>query len=279
VAGGETIEDVVIRLDGGARLTGRVLDSQGNGVSAAKLFIGEVPNGDWMMDREKRAVSGPDGTYEMVSLPAGSVRVSVFHSRFAPRSVDLNVTPAITNRADIVMSNGGMVTGVLTLDGSPMPQQSVHVSAPNGTPQSANTDESGRYEIGGLPDGRIHINPTLQAPGVPFRGKTAYAEVTDGVVIEMDFDFVTGTSSVEGIVYDASDRPVGPLMRVSLHVETGDGVTDYMYSQTDPSGYYQFESVPAGQARLRAWRDSGAQTEAIVAIGERDRIRQDLRLE
>jgi hypothetical protein len=278
VSGGETLDNVVIRVDNGGTLTGRVVDGQGHGVSSAMLFVGAAPDDQWNQDREKRTVSGPDGAYEITSLPAGAVTVIATHAQFARTSVDVHVTPSVINRRDIVLSSGGTVTGVITLDGKPMPDQEVHVSFESNGHKSAPTDSDGRYEIGGLPDGGVRLNPTIQGDDIPFQGKLAHVEVSSQAVVEMDFDFRSGTSTIEGVVYEGERDPIGANTHVQLNVDNADGTSDYKGAMTDPAGRYFFEAVPSGVARLTVHAQNLPSRTVTIEIGERERIERDIHL-
>ena len=277
VDGGETLKDVVIRVDTGATLTGRVLDATGGGVSGAQLFVGDMPQDEWERDREKRTMTSADGSYELGALPAGTVTVQVFHPSYVPASRQTFVSPGAVNREDIVMSNGGTITGRVTVSGKPASGQNFSYSFGQ-QHERVQTTAGGEYRIGGLPDGMVNLNPYVLTPDGAFRGKTAQVTVTDGTITEMDFDFVDGTSTAEGTAYSALGTPVGANVRIRIEILDPSGATDYFHTQTDASGRYMIGFVPAGQASLTASIPGDTEKNLTLSVGEGQRIQQDVHL-
>ncbi len=277
VKGGETISDVIIRVENGATLTGRVLDGGGQAVSAAQLFVATMPQDEWSREREKRATSGADGSYELASLAPGTVTVHVHHARFAPTSRDIRVSAGAVNRADIVLDSGATVTGIVTLNGRPISAQTVHYSTGR-QHERVQTDAQGRYTIGGLPDGNVHLNPFVQTPEGVSRGKSVNVTVANGTITEMDFNFVTGTSTIEGTVFTAPGEPARGGVYVRANIANADGSSDYFNSQVDNSGRYTMEFVPAGTVSLTASTQNGKQQAVSLTVGDRQRIQQDFHL-
>jgi hypothetical protein len=278
IVGGETRRDVLVRMETGVELAGRVVDTSGKGVGGAHIFLGAVPH-ESQRDRQQRATSSGDGSFRLTSLPAGQVQISASHPKYAPKTVTANLTPRVENRVEIALSTGGTVEGLVTLDGKPFAGASINAMTRNGTgQQGAQTDAQGRYRIAGLPDGPFHLNPTLNAPGVPFRSKTVQIEITEGYVTEMNFNFVSGSSTIEGTIYEAPNQPLRGQANINVTVQIADGSSEYSGAQTDGSGGFLIEGVPAGQAKLQLYLQGRSPKSVNVAIGERQRVRQDILL-
>ncbi|MBF4581514.1 carboxypeptidase regulatory-like domain-containing protein [Curtobacterium sp. VKM Ac-2865] len=138
------------------------------------------------------------------------------------------------------------LSGVATIDGTPLPDTVVTVTAPNGTEYTTTTDDSGAYTFDALTqaDGyRVAIatpdNATEQtAPGTV----SLRADVTNA-----DFAFVTppGTVAVTGTVVDTTGAPVADAAVTITDQATGATLAETV---TDADGAYAAPGLPAATA-------------------------------
>ncbi len=194
----EAREGLVIRLDTGAVLQGRVVDAQGRSVKFARVS-GGIPR--------RGAVSETDGSFSLDSLPAGPIELTVKHENYAPKVVQVGLARGIINRTTIVLDEGAVLEGEITFGGKGAPGV-VSVHHESGTTQNAQAAEDGHYRIEGVPDGRLRVECTVE----PFdcagtRSKSKEIAVADGVASRVDFDFPSGTAEVQGTVFTAPGTP------------------------------------------------------------------------
>jgi hypothetical protein len=276
VMAGETRRDVLVRMEEGNAIAGRVVDASGTGIRGVELFLGEVVLSPLL--GKGQTTSAVDGRFLFTSVPAGAVTISAVHPDFLPKTISLNVVPGADNRVDIVLSAGGAIEGMVSLNGKPMALQSVAVISRDAKAKHAKSDAAGRYKFSGLADGTVHVNTTLQTAGSPGRSESREVTVTSGFVTEANINFVSGNSSIEGTVYEGPNQPVRGGVWLSALVDTGDGVRNHFGAQTDDAGRYTFDALPAGLVMISVAVDRRPRLQVEVRVGERERVHRDVEL-
>lgn len=270
---GQSIKDVLVRLDDAVVLHGRVIDSSGTAVNGAKIVIGEPPRRiEYINDEQLRATSAADGRFTLASLAAGAAQISVVHPGYAAKTVDINLVAGIDNRVDVVLTAGGVIEGFVTSDGKPLANMTVqmHMQTRNEF-RRVETDRQGHYRIAGLPDGQANLLVLNDN-----RTQRLEVDVADGYVTEANFEFRSGTATIEGSIYTGPNQPLDEPARLHLSVTTPSGGRESFGEESNASGRYRFMYIPAGEISLTATlpSDAGQQTVSLTA-GENQRIQQD----
>lgn len=275
VAEGETKEGVVISLRRGGSLSGRVLNTQGatvpnasvswqtagsGGGGAAAGALGRLGGG---VASNTATTTDADGLFHFDGLAEGKITVVVDHPDYLEASRD--VDPEKESSVDISLGAGATITGsVVAADGrTPIPGAQVSLNPEGDTSaiggsQSTRSDGNGGFLFDHLKGGRFKI--TAQAP----TGTAAAKEVIltdnqrqDGVIVAM-----AAGATLRGTV---TGLPPGSLggVRVSAN---GSNFGDS--TQTDDSGAFTFNNVPAGVVRLQARTNvlSGRSASANVEV-------------
>lgn len=274
VVAGETRRDVIVRLESGNTLAGRVVDSSRVGIDGVEIFRGEVPSP--MMHQQSPLTTRADGSFSLDGVPAGPNRISARHPRFVASTVNVNVIPGATNRVEIVLSSGGGVEGRITLDREPVAGLQVFVTY-GVEHKSTETDADGRYVLSGLVDGPAQVNASLQN-GADYRRKSSQFIVTSGFTTEINFDFVSSTSVIEGIVYESPNTPIRQSAQLSAQVDTGGNVWESVSTETDAVGRFLLEGVPAGEVMLQMHSNGFPPKIERFTIGNGQRLRHDVLL-
>jgi len=258
VGEGETKEGLVISLRKGGSLSGRVLDpargtgipnasvswrSAGDGGGAAMAFLGRMGGGG-----NSSTTTDADGKFRFDGLPTGHVTVTADHTDYLEASRDAD--PDKDASVDITLGTGGAISGsVVGRDGrSPVAGALVSLDAEGdanmfGGGDTTRTDGSGTFSFDHLQAGRFKLTAQSAA------GKSAPKEVVladnqrqDGVLIGMN-------AAGARIVGTVSGLPSGKLGGVRV----GANSTDFNDAvQTDDSGNFTFQDVPAGVVRFNA---------------------------
>jgi len=272
----ESREDIVVRMEDGVVVAGRVIDSSGKGVSGAQIFIGGVPQ-QWQMERQRRGLSGGDGSFRLTSLSAGQAEISAAHSSFSSKSISVNLVPHIENKVDIVLSAGGTIEGRITENGkTPLAGQYVYANV-NNDHRQAQTDADGRYSLAGLPDGKVNVGASLQMGGSN-RSQNATVDVKDGFVNEVNFDFRPGNATIEGVVYAEPGVPVGGETWVNGTITTPTGTTESYGTQTGSDGTYRLDGMVAGALSLRVFSQQGGNKRISLTIADGTHTQKDILL-
>ncbi len=276
IVGGETRKDVLVRMEIGVVVAGRVVDSSGKGIGGARIFLGNPPD-EYAQDRMQRASSGSDGGFRLTSMPAGQVQISAAHPEYASRTVTASLVARVENTVEIVLSAGASVEGRVTVNGKTA-ASNAHVYASFGNSnRQTQADADGRYRLAGLPDGTVHVQASLRDGGSN-RSQSRSVEIADGYVAELNFDFTQGTATIEGTVYKAEGVPLGGQGHLSATSQTATGATENYNTQLGADGSYLLEGVAAGIVELRVFGQEGGAKISRVNVAAGARVHKDILL-
>lgn len=141
------------------------------------------------------------------------------------------------------------ISGVATLDGTPIPGATVTVTAPRGVQYTTTTDADGRYTFPALPRINDYV-ATISAPdgasGSPrLTGLSLNTTTTGNDRADADFTFTSppGATSVIGVVEDAAGNPIA---NVPVRITDPDSGTPLVDTTTNSDGVYTGSGLPAG---------------------------------
>jgi hypothetical protein len=210
----------------------------------------------------------------------GTVTVGAYHPRYAPKTIQASVNSRLGARQDIELSSGGRIMGIVSVNGEPEPGANLWINADGRNfHESTRTDDEGHYEFDALQDGNYRLGASVQVNGAS-RNKNVQAEALEGMVTEANIDFLAGTSTLEGIVYESEGRPFpgSENTRLTLQFNGAAGETEHFWTQLASDGSYLFEGLPAGQATLSLYVPGRNQKTIRLTIGDRQSHRQDINL-
>ena len=183
----ERVEGVVIRLNRGASIKGRVVDTGGAPVAGARITAtpGKKSDGASVMFIDfitsqlrvptKPAVTDDNGQFVVSNLRAGRYVLKAEHAKFAEgQSTDVECA----NRGevevpDIVLPEGATIRATVTTEGVPDPSASVMISSADMQRNFFNrrfpTDAKGRIEASGIPAGTYRVTVAVRAGQPSFK--------------------------------------------------------------------------------------------------------------
>src|SRR5688572_18391155 len=164
IAAGKTTREVIMPLQRGHTLEGRVFDQvSGAGIGDAWVRFRDAgaPVVDWDPLRERYEKSKADGTFVLDGVPSGDMIVTAGANNHASREIAVNVnddTPPIA----IGLATGGKVAGmVLSTEGTPA-KGGVFLGGP-GIPFHKKLDESGSFSFEHRPAGHYRLTAHTDA--------------------------------------------------------------------------------------------------------------------
>jgi uncharacterized GH25 family protein len=260
---GEEPRPVVLYMDAGYPLDGRVLASDGKGVAGALVMAGAVDSA-WDMGSapmRARATTDADGRYAFAALPSGEAQLWVGRPNGTP-SPAATVRVPLVPHYDIVLKDGGRLTGTVTSkdDGKPVEGATVRATSwESGTARSgeAVTDAQGKYSLE-MAEGAIN-QLTAEKEGLvqvkdetPAVGMQRQAFVRDGATVVRDLKMRRG-ARLSGVV----KGPDGPV--AGARVQAAFGTANEGFNQksatTGADGRYEFAALDKGVTLVLAEKE------------------------
>jgi len=241
--------EVDLRLERGADVEGKVVNSQGTPIAGASVFWGEVVTfGDFAS-----AQSANDGTFHLASAPHQPQLVSAWHPEYAPGSI--RIDGVSTRPVEIVLTEGGIVEGVVSFaDGTTPKPGNIRVVYPEGheVPQEGQADvaEDGTFQIVRVQPGDVEVTLYVK-DGANLEKQTIlsqWATVQAGATTTVDFHVQAWHAALQGVI----DFPRGALptrVLLTLKLQTSEGTV----SQTIFAGFdggFRFEGLPPGEGEV-----------------------------
>jgi large repetitive protein len=263
-------------------LSGRVTDlTTGNPIQGAKVYVlpsidhgsGQIKIIDDTLGKIKQFFDETDGNgeYLIENIPAGFVTVIAKVQGYIPVIVDAQILSGQTIILNFELNpceNGatGNLSGIVVDAATGLPIQGAKVSvrlslsiycltAPGfGDKYSAETNESGAYEITDIPVGSYVIAATAKG----YQTGTQEVTIENGITTQLNFLLkpceLMGYGSVSGRVINANTNEPIAGAKIFLKASSNSAGCDLLMSKamSDASGYYKFERIPEGIYQIGA---------------------------
>ena len=267
---------IEVQLGEGARLVGRLLDADGEGVANAYIWLRlernpSISRTAWSTDpRRHEARTDGDGRFHFDAIGAGPWSVEVGGEQLTEDVGAIRLRPGEEREIELRLRAQGRLAGVVTdTYGAPVAGAEVLVQTLDPTGQLTGTHHGARADAGGAYEAH-------RVPSGPARVVARHPDYRDGVrevVIkpgtnEVDLELRPGWE-ISGSVTSADGLPVA-LARVEAHpVEQGslDELADArrqftprvpLEAVTDQEGSYRIGGLDDGRYSLRAHADGYA---------------------
>jgi hypothetical protein len=263
IAAGRTTREVVMPLQRGHTLEGRVFDQvSGAGIGDAWVNVREpgVSRGSLDPLRERSEKSKPDGTFVLDGVPSGDMILTAGASNHASREIDLKVsddTPPIA----IGLATGGKVAGmVLSTQGMPA-KGGVFLGGP-GLSFHKQLDETGSFSFEHRPAGHYQLTAHTDAGTARQEFELAENEIREDIVLK-----VGEGRSMRGLV-----RGLRPeqLKETFVSVQSEAKRANFT-AKPDEHGAYAVRGLPPGRVQVTAYATMSRQiTKAIDVPADKD---------
>jgi len=258
---------VAISEAGWGGITGTVTDEESAPIPRACVALFIPPHRDPI----RTVLTGEDGTYLIQFLYPGSYWVRADARRYLPEFYDDSpgiegatpvsvVSGSVTEGIDFDLALGGVISGRVTVDNSPIPLWHAHVTAfgiwPHPYQFRAPVDEHGYYSLGGLPPGTYVVRADACGFAPEFWQEAAFPEEADPIVIDVgsvvdgiDFTLDPIMPPFEGqlsglVTDDSTGIPIEDAHAILFRV--GPGPMMMFHQRTDSLGTFSFERLPYG---------------------------------
>jgi protocatechuate 3,4-dioxygenase beta subunit len=222
-------------------LEGRVVDTDGLGISGARVFAAQTE-----FSRTLLATTESDGRFAVSGLPSDTSTISVVHKNYEPAaSLVTRGRPML-----VTLSSGGDLEGTVYVGGKASPGCPVHISSQNSEMdrhrKETDTDASGHYHLAGLASDIQEV--VVRVDG---RDVKQTIDVIRGSRIKLDFHVPAADAHLAGHVYvDGQPARAGVSLGTTQNHHAGRNV---YWEETNPQGAFRFDKLLAGPVRLRAF--------------------------
>ncbi len=224
---------VTLRLDEGARrVRGRVLDGSGYPVAAVEVLLAGGGH-------SARAVSNPDGTFDVTLPGRGALTLEARHPRFAPRIVTVT---ELSREQAVTLEPGATVVARVDGRGCARSDLTVELRSACGAVERTVRSE-GTLRLAQICPGRIELS--ARAVGcVP--ALSSSVTVRGGESVEIPVLELVAGGGAAGEVIDARGEPVPGA------VVTAEGLAQSVQTRADRQGLFALDAVPEGERSLVA---------------------------
>ena len=154
----KTVSDIVLELEPGVRLTGRVTGPTGSGLADATVSVQPSPTGSFAMTGSlRRTTTDANGDYVLDGLDPGDETIMVSHPKYNDTSKNVTLKGREA-KLDVQLEGGQTITGIVVTDsGAPVAEAEVEAFSAGGGRSSARTNASGQFEMEGMRAGRYRF--------------------------------------------------------------------------------------------------------------------------
>jgi len=243
---GETRSGAVLRLVPGGTIHGVVMDKDAAPIEGAEVHVGldvDTPHGI----RPPAASTDADGAFQLDSLEAGRMLLTISHPDYALNVTALEIVSGQVIEPDIVLDSGGCVEGVVTCDGQPASGQALSTFYPltgqHGS--SVKTDERGAYRFTMVAPGLVRVRLYAHLlGGIELHQIHTLAHVEPGGTTQVDFPLTTGTASFSGVVM-VHGQPASGL-QIRLRQVCSDTLTWTTLVRSRAENTFELQHLPVG---------------------------------
>lgn len=245
IAPGKTTREVVMPLQRGHTLEGRVFD-QVSGAGIAEAYVGFRDPGTAQVSRgplgERYEKTRNDGTFVLDGVPSGDMIVTAMASNHARREIALKVSDDTPPLA-IGLATGGKVAGmVLSTEGLPA-KGGVFLAGP-GIPFHKRLDETGSFSFENRPAGHYRLTAHTDAGTASQEFDLAENEIREDIVLK-----VGEGRSMRGVV-----RGLRPEQLKETFINVSSEAKRANFSaKPDEHGAYVVRGLPPGRVQVTAY--------------------------
>ena len=286
---GETRRGVVVKLEFGQTMSGKVVDSGGMGIPDASIYLDVNALSTDAATLLEATRTGPDGSFKLLGLSELPILITASKrgSAYAPAGVRVEPSEEMDQFVEIVLRAGGtihgIVQGIQTVAGLKLSVTADSI-APGDPMHHLESVIPGEFKITPVAVGDYTVIARANyQPGGPveYWSISQRARVEEGKETSVTLDFGTRKIGIVGKV----TRDGAPVARcfVSVGTEDTSGASDYRIVRTDESGEFRAEVMPADTARMyfnaKGAGESMQTLNRIVQLPSQGSVRVDVAME
>jgi protocatechuate 3,4-dioxygenase beta subunit len=156
VAEGQGVDNVELRLDRAAKVSGQVRSSDGGPLSGVSVSVVETAGRRPGLMGGDRATTDADGEYALTSVPPGQRNFTFNKEGFVAATKSVDAAAGKESRLDATLDRGRQLTGRV-IDDSGQAVAGADIRAEGEPARPVQTDSEGGFTLAGLRDGKVHL--------------------------------------------------------------------------------------------------------------------------
>lgn len=235
--------EIVIALDRGISVSGRVTDERDDPVAGAAVYLESQRRRPNRMG-PNNAVTAADGSFTITGLTPGTGTATVRKEGFVPFLKAIEIESMTT--LDVQLSRGLTIEGIVRRGGKPLPNVQIDAStqALGGAHQAVTSDANGRFALTGLVAARYTVAAFTEDANTEVRD----VDPTKTRELALSLD-PNPTGVLYGIVTGIPASQGPKVVRRAVFVEGRDRGVETMIGD---DGSYRFEAAPVGTIHVTA---------------------------
>lgn len=271
----DVVQELDVLLKRGARVSGKVVDEKGNGISDVHVWAESSAEPFPVYSRTQDAVTTDDeGKWTIAAVSTGNYRIIATHENFAPESTVPMLLDGTLGREGVLltMKAGAKVVGkVLNAKGEVVQGAQVRLVARGNiswrSVQLVHSDKNGEYSLTGLRPGIADVVASHREGSSEVLSVKPSADKTTSLDLQLSVK-----NGLSGTVVDEEGEGVAeaqialePVWTRKALQRRNWAVRGSMKVVADAGGQFVFSGLPAGNYRVRALRPG--QPAASIWIG------------
>lgn len=245
---GETRTDVLVALKPIEAIRGKVLDTNGEPIRGARIFLGQPPiisgpHANAVIGAKGIARSNRKGEFKITEYPPSAVdQISAHADGYAPAWT--NVSQPFAD-VEITLTKGSHVEGTITHLGEPVgsAQASVNLSVNDRLLMTDETDDDGNFDFDMVPKQSVTLQVSFDHAG-QFLAISRTFDPSEGELLPQIFDFDTqGDAFIEGIILVDDHAPHTALITATAILPNGEKL--FYRTETKADGTYSLGPIHA----------------------------------
>ncbi|MCI0587782.1 MAG: carboxypeptidase-like regulatory domain-containing protein [Planctomycetes bacterium] len=272
VAAGGIRDGLRIRMERAAAVRGKVVTVAGDPVAEALVEVGE----DGMFGETTTTETAPDGSFELLGLKPGEIRLAVKHEDFIERRLEpiALVAGGAIEGVLVTLSKGGGIEGT-AVDAYGKPFQGwIRASRAGGRDaKRAAIDPEGRFRMEGMESGEWtacvqHHRKVNASTWTDEDGEARPVRVEDGRLTQVDFSEREKTKRVRGRVTRSGEPVAGAVVWIGPFLAARRPSFPHKTAETGPDGTFVLEGVVPGESKVSVDAPSGPDGSRSLATFE-----------
>ena len=259
-------QPINVQLSPGGTLEGRLLDTKGEPVAAAKVLVAKEIRGGWYEHfvPPPSATTSSTGHFRIEGIPSGLQEVNAAPHWKEPNrgkaQWEYECLPNTITHVELVLDLGLIITGtVVDQEGSPVPGWRVRAEGSNrmegSYPRSAKTDASGRFLIPNLGEGSHKLS---FRPGGNYTHAMATVPGVEAGTLDLivTVDIAQAPSAwIESILGASTDAGGGISPNAKLLLKKSDSTSGLFVQFDSQSGQFRHGPLSPGRYQMQIAHD------------------------